>query len=99
MNLINKIEGAKERAVPVFELILSSTLNVTSLFLFGNKCVLDDPKRGNLVKHVEKFSELLHFDSIIECKPQWLSRLEASLPFTRTGAMRRTRQVLLDFIR
>ncbi|XP_042146762.1 cytochrome P450 2H2-like isoform X1 [Ixodes scapularis] len=99
LNLINKIEGAKERAVPVFEFILSSTLNVTSLFLFGNKCVLNDPKRGNLVKHVEKFSELLHFDSIIECKPQWLSRLEASLPFTRTGAMRRTRQVLLDYIR
>uniref|UniRef100_A0A905FYE6 Uncharacterized protein n=1 Tax=Ixodes scapularis TaxID=6945 RepID=A0A905FYE6_IXOSC len=98
-NLVNQIEAAKGRAIPVLHFIFPSILNVSSALLFGTRYALGDPKREHLTKHVEAYVQLFHSGTLIESKPRWLSRLEASLPFTRTGAMRRLRNVLLDFIR
>lgn len=98
-SLVKQIEGAKGRAVPVFELVLSSVLNVTSGILFGIRYPPGDLKREYLTKHAAGYVEGIHCGPIIEWKPCWLSRLEASLPFTRTGAMRRHRKALADFIR
>lgn len=98
-HLVNQIEAAKGRAIPVLDFIFPSILNVSSALLFGTRYALGDPKREHLTKHVAAYVELFHSGTLIESKPRWLSRLEASLPFTRTGAMRRLRNVLLDFIR
>ncbi|KAG0443830.1 hypothetical protein HPB47_014486, partial [Ixodes persulcatus] len=76
-----------------------SVINVSCALLFGTRYALGNPKREHLTKHVTAFVELFHSGTLIESKPHWLSRLEASLPFTRTGSMRRLRNVLLDFIR
>ncbi|XP_040066552.3 cytochrome P450 2J2-like [Ixodes scapularis] len=98
-NLVHQIEAAKGRAIPVLDFIFPSILNISSALLFGTRYALGDPKREHLTKHVAAYVELFHSGTLIESKPRWLSKLEASLPFTRTGAMRRLRNVLLDFIR
>ncbi|KAG0424193.1 hypothetical protein HPB47_000067, partial [Ixodes persulcatus] len=99
LDFANEIDGTKERGVPVLELILQSLLNVTSALLFGTRYPLGDPKREYLAKLAADFMERIHCAPIIQFKPQWLCRLEAKLPFTRTGAMRRCRLAMIDFVR
>ncbi|KAG0434137.1 hypothetical protein HPB47_019336, partial [Ixodes persulcatus] len=99
LDFVNEINRTKERGIPVLELILQSVLNVTSGLLFGTRYPLGDPKGKYLAKLAADFTERIHCAPIIQFKPQWLCRLEAKLPFTRTGAMRRCRLAMIDFIR
>lgn len=98
LNLVNEIDGAKERGIPVFELLLQSLLNTISALLLGTRYPLGGPKCKYLAKLAGDFIERIHCAPIIQFKPQWLCRVEARLPFTRTGAMRRCRLAMIDFI-
>ncbi|CAN7943396.1 unnamed protein product [Ixodes hexagonus] len=97
--LTEHIATAGGCAIPVQDFILPSTSNVITALLFGTTYALDDPRRKYLVQHVTNFASLVASSSIVNFIPDCFSIIFAALPFSRMGAIRRSREILIDFVR
>ncbi|KAM7310812.1 putative cytochrome P450, partial [Ixodes scapularis] len=88
----------KTNGLPIVTLkqFTPSASNVISRVLFGERDASTSPRGMAMVENLDKFSKALGAGSLIEVLPQWARHLVLLLPFTRSVALRRFVQNLIE---
>ncbi|CAN7946258.1 unnamed protein product, partial [Ixodes pacificus] len=94
--LVGKLVKTNGLPIVTLKQFTPSASNVISKVLFGERDASTSPRGMAMVENLNKFSKALGAGSLIEVLPQWARQLVMLLPFTRSVALRRFVQNLIE---
>ncbi|KAM7310803.1 putative cytochrome P450 [Ixodes scapularis] len=94
--LVEKLVKTNGLPIVTLKQFTPSASNVISRVLFGERDASTSPRGMAMVENLDKFSKALGAGSLIEVLPQWARHLVLLLPFTRSVALRRFVQNLIE---